>query len=164
MAAAGDKPTAAEWNLMRPLKAVKSGDESRTSTIAVSDDSELVLTVAANTLYYVKGVLLYDGASGGDLRLGWSAPAGATFDWTGGGLDSASTGLAGTMYVGAWTLAGEHVYGCNASGNNQFALPEGWLQTGANAGSFRARWAQGTSSATSTRIRARSGLTALAMP
>jgi hypothetical protein len=164
MASAGDKPTAAEWSNMRPLKAVKTGDESRTSTTTLSDDTELVLTVAAATLYKVEGFLIYDGAAGGDLKIGWSAPAGATWDWVAGGLDSAAAGVSGSMWMGHWTITGEHTYGCNGAGSNIIALPQGYLQTAGAAGTFRLRFAQGTSNATSTRLRTRSALAALAMP
>src|SRR6266540_2063498 len=60
----------------------KTATESVTSSATLQDDDQLTLAVVANTVYTVGGLLLYDGATAGDLKYMFVVPAGATFKWS----------------------------------------------------------------------------------
>lgn len=56
---------------MTTLTVVKTADETRTSNTALADD-ELVLTLAANTTYRIRGQVVYCAAAAADLKVGLS--------------------------------------------------------------------------------------------
>jgi hypothetical protein len=129
------------------------------SNISVGDDSVLLLPVAANSTYLLSSQVIYTADPGGDLRIGWSGPASATLDWNIGSMDAISSSVSSTSYWGTNTIAGTDVAGgVNASSSPVLARPSGLLVTSSTAGTLKFRWAQGTSSAFGTQVRAGSWL------
>lgn len=126
----------------------KTADESVTSSAALQDDNHLFLPVEVNAAYRVEGFILYEGATTGDMLMGWSGPASATFDWTPGGQNNTNA----SIQVDRGTISTSKQVGTAGAGaaNQVVALPVGYLQTGATAGTLTFRWAQGTSDATAT--------------
>jgi len=142
--------------------AIKSADESVTSSTTVQDDNHLFMTLNANTNYWVDGSLITDGAVGGDFKMQFVVPSG-TIRWLANGPVSAATATVTDVdrnyKVGSTTT----VMGTIASGTNSVILLAGIVRVGASGGTFKIQWAQGTSSATATRVRANSILRCVRM-
>lgn len=133
---------------------VKTSDQSVTSSTTPVADSELMLTVDANSRYWVEGFLIADGAAGGDLQLGWTGPAGAAMDWVSDGLTTAATTGVDAISRSAQGLTNLPSIGTIGAGSNVAVPLRGVLTTAGAGGTLRLRWAQGTSNATATRVRA----------
>lgn len=129
----------------------KTSNQQVTSSTTLVNDTQLVLTLTANSIYMIDGFVAYDGAfNAGDFKADWSAPAGATIYWavngpaTGGGALYASN----TVSIGTVQTAG--TYG---TGGAQTSLnPKGLVTTAGTGGSLQFRWAQNTSNATATTV------------
>ena len=136
----------------------KAADESVTSSTTLQDDDELFFTVAANAVYEVGGFLRYLGVAGvGIFKVGWSGPASATFDWLPSGLiDTDTANTADHMWGGYKAIGDSNTFGGSGS-TAVVARPYGRLVT-STAGTFKLRWAQGTSSGTATTLKAQSYL------
>lgn len=154
----GKPPTSADINRYFQQRAhvIKAADESISSSTTLQNDDHLFLNVAANTDYWVEAMIRYDGSTGGDLKIGWSVPTGASFEWTSNGLATAATGTADDLWRRRRSAAQDEIVGAVGAGTDLLALPEGMLRVGATAGTLRLRWAQGASSATATRVFLRS--------
>jgi hypothetical protein len=151
-----DAPDCNLWFLPRAVR--KAVDESVTSSITLQNDDELFLTADANAQYLVFGHVIYDGAAAGDISIAWSGPASATFDWVSGGIQTgASTGV-DTVSTSAQILSANPAIGAIGAGSNLVIPLQGILVTAGTAGTLQFRWAQNTSSATATRVRAGSVL------
>lgn len=142
------------------LFARKTADESVASSTTLQDDDHLTLSVAASAFYQAELFMIFDGdATTGDLKIQFSAPAGAAFSY--GTLsphtDQTST-TSSTMKVAEQTLAAASTYGCMGSGTNIIGRASGLLVTSGTAGTFKLTWAQNGSTATATRLRANSYL------
>lgn len=116
--------------------AVKPSDTSRASTIAPAADPVLALTVAANATYLVECVGVWT-SGGGGFRADWTGPAGATMVWT--DNDGSSSPDLGTDLTFAATTG---------------TTFKGALVVGATAGTLTFRWAQNTSNAAATVLKA----------
>lgn len=143
-----------------PRYALKTGNESVTSSTTLQDDDQLTLTVAANKTYSFDGKLIISGATAGDFRWAFTFPAGATFALGGYGLAAAATTTSGdvetTTFPSAVSGTLISTFGVSATGSGVHIF--GLLTTGANAGSITLQWAQGTSSGTPTVVSAGSHL------
>lgn len=142
------------------LFARKTANESVTSSTAFQDDDHLTLTVEANVIYEMIAFIIYDGATAGDLKTTWSAPAGATLDWTPTGLLTSATVASGSLKMSHSTLPDNESVGTIGTGvgNRTVMRPTGLLVVGGTAGSFTFRWAQLTSDVTATTVLANSYL------
>lgn len=152
---AGERVTADLLNEFAPLSAVKSADESVTSSTTLQNDDSLFLSVAANTSYQISVLLVYNGGTQGssDLKVGWTAPSGATLVW---GIAYRDTG--GAAHIGAGDITLTLAAGTNGTSNNYSVLVTATLTTGSTAGTLQLQWAQNTSSSTATTVKAGSSL------
>jgi hypothetical protein len=164
-----ERPSAADLNrypMQQEFKRKTSTDSVASSTV-LTNDAHLFFTTVINTDYFVTAHIYYDGATqasaAGDLKMGWTAPAGATFDWVsdslGSGTLDASAGI-DTVSRTHQTLAGNPSPGTNGTGNNHVALVKGILRIGGTSGTFQFQWAQLTATATATRVFVNSSLIA----
>lgn len=138
----------------------KTATESVTSSTTLQNDDQLFFAVVANARYTFDGIITYDGAAAGDLKVAFTYPALATFEWSNYG----NTGpAAGTSVTDLNTVIQTN----DARSLNALPTPSppglsfrpgGYLITGANAGTLQMQWAQDTSSATATRVRTGSWL------
>lgn len=153
----GDMATAAFANTwFLPAAAFKASDQSVTSSIAMVNDSDLVVTVLAGATYAFACYLDYEGGTQGssDIRWQWVVPGGTVLRYqpqyqsTAGVLTGGTTALAGTVIIagssGAGVLCG--------------ATMIGTLAVSTTGGSLQLQWAQGTSSVTATIVHATSHL------
>lgn len=139
---------------------IKSVDETIISSTVTQADNELVAPVLANTQYLVECLVFYDFVQAADIKIGFSAPAGSTFDWVSNGLVSAATGTVGDVVKRYRALADVEVCGgpAAASGTSAVLPIEGRLVTGGTAGNLTFNWAQNTSTATTCTVSANSVL------
>ena len=78
---AGQTGVADVIRALAPVSAVKTGDQSAPNT-TLADDGELAIAVLANKKYLIIQYVNYEGAhSPGDLKIGFSAPAGAVLSY-----------------------------------------------------------------------------------
>jgi hypothetical protein len=142
------------------LFAYKTGNTSRTSTTTATADPHLTFTVEANTVYTLNGFLVYDGVDTGDLKFGFTAPAGTTGSWWPGAADSSMNALAYAPRWGALTdvTSATMAAGAQGAGTILAAEPRGLVVTSGTPGTFSLVWAQNTSSSTATILRTHSWL------
>lgn len=152
----------ADYDLARgqmPVAIVrKTADETVTSSITVQDDDQLVVAVAANSVYTVESFLIYDGDTTGDFRLTFTGPSGAAMDWTPNGASGSQSAGTGSIKLERQPLGVESTLGASGAGAKAVAMPRGLLSTGGTAGNLTLRWAQAVSSATATTVFANSWL------
>lgn len=137
--------------LKNTIFARKTATESVTSSTALQDDNELTVSVAANSVYEVTLMLIYDGATGGDLKFDFTGPSGATMNGValrlGQGAATGDDDAQSTFVMG--TPEG---VGALGTGSNAGMVFHGLLDLSATAGTFKLQWAQATSSGTATRV------------
>lgn len=162
--ATGDSITASKLQDMVPVYAVKNGDTSRASTITPTNDADLTLTLRPGVTYRVVAEIGCTGATAGDIRLCWAVtgtittitnrriigPQVATTD---------STATSVKIQTG-WALTSNVQYGTDG-------VAAGYIQetfivaAGASGGVLTLQWAQGTSNATGTVLKANSSVVAI---
>lgn len=158
-----ESPSAADFNryFMQQIVVRKLANESVTSSVTVQDDNELFADVEANTDYFVTMFVIYDGdvaATASDLKSGFSAPAGSTFDYVSDSVWSGAGSSVDTVSRTAQTLITAPGSGTMGAGTSLGAPFKGILRVSTLAGVFRYRWAQNTSAAVATRVLANSML------
>lgn len=143
--------------------AVKTTDETRTSTTTVSNDTHLVASLEANSVYRFTGMLLFDGPEAADAKISFTAPSGATGGWSpvAGTLGTTTPDGAAQLKMAGRRFGAEVDVGVLASSATLaglIALPHGFVATGATAGTLRLQWAQSSSNATAVSLKAGSTL------
>ncbi|MEV7413292.1 hypothetical protein AB0O04_36400 [Streptomyces althioticus] len=118
------------------VHAYKSADTSRTSTATPAADPHLALAVVANARYMVEAVVGWDNGGGG-FRVDFTVPSGASLLWV--DNDGFLSPDAGTDQGFSATVG---------------TTLKGMLVTGATAGTLTLRWAQNTSNAAATTLKA----------
>lgn len=133
------------------LFARKTASQSISNSTTIQDDTHLQLSVAASATYRLEGLLIFNGASGANLKMGWSAPTGSTLDWTAAGQNTTATTSVGSIITNAQTLSSTaYQLGTIGTGTNMVAIVRGLLITSTTAGTFKLQWAQSTANATAT--------------
>lgn len=134
------------------LVARKTANQSISNSTAQTDDTHLQLAVVANGVYIVDGMLIYGADPAVDLKLGFTGPAGAAFDWAITGQDGTQTGTSSPVIIDVQAL-GSFAFILGGSTNNSKKMSgklNGLLTIGGTAGTFKYTWAQQSSSATAT--------------
>ncbi|MFG2826095.1 hypothetical protein ACGFWI_01210 [Streptomyces sp. NPDC048434] len=142
---------------------VKPTDETRTSTTTVSDDLHLFASLDANSVYRFRGTLLFDGPEAADGTLTFTVPTGATGGWApeAGTLSTTAPDGSAQLKVAARQFGSNSDIGIMASSATLagiMVLPQGIVATGPTPGTLRLRWAQQTSNASPTTLKAGSTL------
>lgn len=150
---AGLELTAAEMVQLMPITAVKLSDVAQASTTTLVNDAALFIPVAANASYEVSMFVIYTQGTVGQLKFGWSAPSGATFDWTCLGLVISVTAADNGSYTAqALTVSDTKTVG--GASTNTVLQVSGRLVTSSTSGTLNMKWAQSASSATGTSVKA----------
>jgi hypothetical protein len=150
----GQVLTAADVNnWLVPLAAVKTADQSVTSSVILVNDNELVVTLAASCTYDFQCYLDYEGAAGAGngIQWTWNGPAGYALRYQGIYNNTAATPIL-TSHTGSFSASA----GSGGAGVLQGASMFGTVVTAATAGTLTLQWAQATSSATATIVHAQS--------
>lgn len=157
---AGQRLTASLLSAVLPITAIKTSDESVTSSTALQDDNELFVSVAAPATYLLGGFLMWVGNDTGDIKLAFTNPASSTMHWALTGPSAQDTAFAS----GATRGAGEWFPRNNQTSSPTSSIPysgsTGLLHgrlvgslTTSNAGTLRLQWAQNTSNGTATTVK-----------
>jgi hypothetical protein len=141
-----------------PTVAVKGSNQSVTSSTALVNDTALAVAVAASAIYEISAFVLYDGDSSGDLKLGWTAPSGAVFNWMSGGLPLGATTASDNSSHTGQSVGSAAQIGCIGAGSPLVAPVTGILTTAGTAGNLQMQFAQMSSFGTATRILAGAAL------
>lgn len=149
----GDVPTATQVNswFTNVTFVRKTATESVTSSTSLQDDDVLTLTPDANTVYELSGQIIYDGATGGDLKIGWTLPASSTFNYWASGVYTTAA-----LYIDDQAFwddgSATPTFGGLGAGTTAAIALGGLLVMAGTSAAFTFRWAQGTSSGTATRV------------
>jgi hypothetical protein len=153
----GQVLTASDVNVwFVPIAVTKPTSQSVTSSTALVNDSALAVAVAANANYEFTCQLFFIAANGpGDIKWTWSVPAGSALIYQnlhneGGGTGVNNSGVANSD--------ADTPFAAGGGSPTEAARMTGNLNTSATTGNIQLRWAQNTSSATATQVRANSQL------
>lgn len=124
---------------------------TRTLNTTLADDNELTLAVEANKTYVFSCVLIYLGDDGGDLKVQFNGPAGATLAATALRPQDTTTAATTNTIWNSITLGSSRAMGA-VDAVNVVAKFDGILRTAGTAGNFTLQWAQNTSFGTGTTI------------
>lgn len=134
-----------------PMEALKTGDQAVTSSTALVNDSQLFLSVAANAAYRFECWLAWIATTGADIKWTWAVPAGASL------LYSALRNEGGTTLYNNSANVYQDSDVLMANGSSPLVTSvtmKGVLQTSGTSGTVRLKWAQNTTSGSSTHVRA----------
>jgi hypothetical protein len=144
----GERPPASDLNRypLQQLHIIKPSDQA-SSTTTLADDNHLFAAVAAGTDYWVQLMLIYEAHADNDLKITFSGPSGATFDWMSDSVGSGATSTNGSDWTISRSLQGLGAQpapaGIGTTGlTRMLALPRGVLHVGETSGTFRLRWAR----------------------
>ena len=133
----------------------KSADQSVTSSTTLVNDTHLKFAVAANETYIFQLWLFVYAADGTpDIKVTCTGPSGSTVLW--------SSSQVIFNAAGSTTLTSVNTSGVSADlfvdANNRAIQLYGTIANGATAGDLQFQWAQNTSSANSTTVKAGSSI------
>lgn len=139
----------------------KTADESVTSSAALQDDDELVFAIGASQVWTVRYVIGYNAGTTGDFQFAFSVPTSATGRQMMAGVNSAATGITGSITAFSTTdlTTGNGFAGGSPSFDATMEI-DLIVVNSTNAGNVTFRWAQATSNGTATILRANSFLIA----
>ncbi|MFE9765125.1 hypothetical protein ACFYPC_11420 [Streptomyces sp. NPDC005808] len=138
---------------------VKATTETVTNSITYQDDNELFLPAGASAKYRFDLLLLHSSGTTGKFKMQFTAPAGSTVAW---GVAGAYTAVTSSNPVSDVSLPSRTLSdvlglgGGNLTGTTAFI--SGVLTTSSTAGNLMFQWAQITSDAAATQVRAGSTL------
>jgi len=149
----GQVLTAADVNqfLKNTLVAYRTATKTVTSSTTLADDTVIEVAVTANCIYEMTAMLKYDGDSAGDLKYQWVGPSGCTLSGTVHQLQSGAASTADDQTTGL-IISNALTAGAVGTGSTVQLFNQGFVAVSSTAGTFKLQWAQGTSSATGTRV------------
>ena len=156
---AGRRITDALLESMIYDEVAKSTTESVTNSTTYQDDNELFLPAVANATYRFDLLLLHSSSNAGRFKMQLTAPAGSTVAWGVIGVASSVTSSNPVTDVSMPSRTLTDILGLgggNLTGTT--ALVHGVLTTSSTAGNLMLQWAQNTSDAGATQVRAGSSL------
>lgn len=151
----GNLPMATVRTMLGILGVHKPDDQDKTSDITLADDDDLVLAVSANTDYWVTLMLKVISHVTPDYKFAFDIPSGATLLLSSMFYTDNSTNPACRQYEVAGAAQSETVSG---TGANMLHQVLGMVHVGATAGNIAYQWAQNTSDANITRVKADSSM------
>jgi hypothetical protein len=146
------------------IQVIKATDESRSANDTLTDDATLKFTVAANTKYRFRFRVFYTTDTDADFKLQAAGPAAPTMITYTLIAFAPGSGIGGGSIAGAIALTQGTAFGVplaltETGGSVDGAIHvDGILHNGANAGTVVFQWAQNTSDAGGTIVRAGSYL------
>lgn len=141
------------------VKGVTESVTSATTGTAFQNDDELFLPAVVNAQYRFDLLLLHSSSNAGRFKMQFTAPAGSTVTW---GVVAVPTTVTSSTTVTDVTMPSRllsdtlSLGGGNLTGTT--ALIRGVLTTSSTAGNLTLQWAQNTSDAGATQVRAGSSL------
>lgn len=159
---AGTVPTAADWQTLLPIRVKKTVDQTIASSATLTNDTALVSpTLVSGAEYEVNTLLIYTAgaaASVNGIKFGWTAPASSTLDWVPySKIDTDGTSTNSPLWIIYRSLT-DTIFSGGAGTAACCAHIYGYLTVG-TAGVLQFQWAQNTSNATGTVVKANSRMT-----
>lgn len=145
---------------LETLWARKTADESVTSSTTLQNDDTLVLQGVADAVYEIEGALFYVGNTTGDIKVAFTFPSGNLY-WFGKGGSEADGGFGGvgaSRHSASYNDASGTSTAFTGSTTNLALLLKGVWVVGVSGGALQLQWAQNTSNATATTVKAGSFL------
>lgn len=133
----------------------KASDESITSSTTMQDDNDLLHTVRASAVYEMTAYISYTSNTTADIKFGWTYPAGLTINYLA-HVRPVATAVNDTydlIQTDPLALEGAGV----ATRRSAFFL--GLVVVSSTAGTLQLQWAQNTSDAGATALKAGSFMT-----
>ncbi|MFJ5967877.1 hypothetical protein [Streptomyces sp. NPDC093060] len=163
---AGQRITASLLRSMQPQVGRKTADTSITASTTPVADPHITFNVEAGAVYTWVGWVKYDGATGGDILLTFTAPSGALGEWAGHGAGITVIGAQSTPTLETDTVrtngymqrtesndvTQSRSFGALGVGNALTVFLKGTLRVASTAGTFALSWAQNASNATATTL------------
>src|SRR4029077_18431567 len=140
-----------------PLSAIKTADQSVTSSTTFINDTELLVPIIAVGSYQFEAFLVFEGGTAGSSDIKWrvGVPVGTNVRYTWTGWNNTGS----VARSGDGQTAGDTPSSATAGvGNEHGVIMIGTVVAGVNAGNMQLQWAQNTSSGTSTIVHAQSCL------
>ncbi|WP_407553061.1 hypothetical protein QOM21_23845 [Streptomyces sp. Pv4-95] len=140
----------------------KSADTSRSSTVTMTADPHLTISVATYSTYTVDAYLIYQSSTAGDVNVAISGPTSAEGSWSAVGYGRS---VPATVATDGWTVrmnpnniasVQPRTYGGDTV--DETLHMRGILRTAGTAGQCAVQWSQAASDATATIMRADSWL------
>jgi len=132
------------------LLAIRKSADQALNTITLTNDTHLLLPVAANATYLMEWWFRMDGPAANDFKYSFTGPAGAAMVWSSLGLDLAAATNVAPISQDAPTLATVIQHGCVAAGTFTHVRGRGYLTTAGTAGNLQMQWAQVVAAASTT--------------
>ena len=136
----------------------KTADESVTSSTTLQNDDTLLVALAANEVVAFTCNILFDAIAAGDIKVAFTVPAAATLIWNYAGGVGVNAAVTVAQFTGVTSSGASQEYGSSGAGNQTPITIHGTVANGANAGDLTLQWAQNTSDATATTVKANSWL------
>jgi hypothetical protein len=131
---------------------------NNSTTLVTSTD--LVLSLEANSTYYLQGTIFFDCSTTADAKVGWVVPTGATGSWAADGPSTTSAGVSSTpVQRGSQVITGTLNVGGVGVGSTIAMMPTGVITT-TSAGTIAFRYGQLVAEVSDLVIRAGSVITA----
>ena len=134
------------------LTALKTADESVTSSTVLQDDNHLFLSVEASSSYILEMLISFTGDSTGDMQMQFTGPTGFDYELFGTNTYDGSSPAAGVIFPFLMTEAGAKVIQVTNS-TTHFIKLHGVVNTSTTAGTLTFQFAQLSSSATPLVVR-----------
>lgn len=154
---AGDIPTADDFNKVRAVG--KSAGQIVNNSATYVNDSELLATVDASTVYTYQFMVFSTSGTVPDIKFTLTFPTGSTCSF--GHIALVTTASpTGDADFGSYSSATSGSSGVSAAGTTgvQLTLLAGTLTVGSTAGTLQLQWAQNTATASDTTVHAGSNL------
>jgi len=134
----------AAFTAVTPLFVRKTSDETVNNSAVLQNDDQLLLSVAANTVYELTSVIRYNSGATPDIKLHYTVPAGASLRIT--VFAQAAAVFLGYNQDETTTAVNDGV------GSATACLVKGIYIGGSNAGTLQLQWAQNTANASNTQV------------
>jgi hypothetical protein len=152
---AGEEVNTSTLNARLGLWASKNANETVNNSATFQNDDALVLPVAANGIYLVRGFLIWTSGTTPDFKAQFTGPPMATYTtWSTWNLAAAAPNQLADMRAVIGTGSGGSVsipgQGATLATTGQFTEISGSVVMSGTAGNFQLQWAQNTANATDT--------------
>jgi hypothetical protein len=137
--------------LAKIISAYKTTNEDKTNDTTLADDTELSISLEADSIYIFEIIAPYwtlDGTTTQGINFGVSYPTGTTVEGHYDIAASANWQFIGRRFIQTTTRS----YGGGNGGGEAQVRIKGTIDTAGTAGNFAFKWAQSASSANRTRV------------
>jgi hypothetical protein len=152
--AAGEKILADHINRLVPIFVRKTSDETIASNATLQNDDVLLAAVVASAVYEFRLRAVINSGTTPDFKMGWTFPSGLTMTYD--LFEGETAGTAANVIQGPYVQT--DVPPISTTGNDQPWIAHGLVIVSSTAGTLQWQWAQNTSTASNTIVRAGSYL------